>query len=348
MHVESACTVVSLPFVKAVRLASSPAPSKFGHLYGDSPAMQQVYRLIERVAETDASVFVVGESGSGKELVARSIHDLSTRRNAPFVAVNCGAIPANLIEAELFGHEKGSFTGATRQHQGYFERAAGGTLFLDEITEMPADMQVRLLRVLETGRFHRVGGHTEIHTDVRIVSATNRDPARAVEEGRLRDDLMYRLAVFPIEMPPLRCRDDDIEQLARHFLAQLNAEAGVEKAWSTAALRALRTHAWPGNVRELRNVVQRAFIMSEGQLEFGAEDVPAARPTSVPAGMLQFPVGTSIAEMERAAVFATLQQVRGDKRRCAELLGVSLKTLYNRLASYNTGSPSREYAAYAL
>src|SRR5438477_6388402 len=203
--------IVTLPFLAATRAASSPALGRFGRLYGSSPVMQDVYRMIDKVAPTEATVFVAGESGCGKELVARTIHERSARARGPFVAINCGAIPSNLIEAELFGHEKGAFTGANRQHRGCFERAEAGTLFLDEITEMPIDMQVRLLRVLETGRFVRVGGDGEIRTNVRVLAATNRDAMDAGRDGRLREDLMYRLAVFPIVLPSLRERDGGTE-----------------------------------------------------------------------------------------------------------------------------------------
>jgi DNA-binding NtrC family response regulator len=299
--------------------------------------MQEVYGLIDRVAATEAAVLVVGESGCGKELVASTIHDRSGRRDGPFVAVNCGAIPANLIEAELFGYEKGAFTGAMRQHRGYFERAAGGTLFLDEITEMAPAMQVRLLRVLESGRYTRVGGDQELVSGVRIVSATNRDPVAAVRDGHLREDLMYRLAVFPIRLPPLRDRGDDVEQLALHFLDDLNRENGTSKRLSRAAAAVLRVHPWPGNVRELRNAIQRAYIVCDQEIELEAAAPCAAARRS---DLLQFPLGTSIAEMERAAILATLAHTGGDKKRCAELLGVSVKTLYNRLTSYGARRPA--------
>ena len=208
---------------------SYPPPAA-GPLLGTSAAMQEVFRLIERVGPTEASVLLTGESGSGKELAAKSIHDRSLRRGGPFVAINCGAIPAGLIEAELFGYEKGSFTGAVRGHAGVFERADGGTLLLDEVTEMPADMQTRLLRVLESRKFYRVGANTEQSTDVRVIAATNRCPLQAVQSGQLREDLLYRLAVFPIDLPPLRSRGNDVELLAEHFLAELNAQAGNTKA----------------------------------------------------------------------------------------------------------------------
>jgi DNA-binding NtrC family response regulator len=293
--------------------------------------MQDVYRMIEKVAPTEATVFITGESGCGKELVARTIHERSPRARGAFVAINCGAIPQNLIEAELFGHERGAFTGANRQHRGCFERAEGGTLFLDEITEMPLEMQVRLLRVLETGRFVRVGGDGEIRTNVRVLAATNRDALDAVRDGRLREDLMYRLAVFPIALPPLRERDGDTELLAEHFLQNLNVEGGMSKRFSRAALTTIRAYHWPGNVRELKNAVHRAFIMAE---EFVELDLSGLACPAVEGECLRMAVGTSLAEMERQAIFATLDHCRGNKRRAAEMLGVSLKTLYNRLTAY--------------
>ncbi|MEP7083267.1 MAG: sigma-54 dependent transcriptional regulator [Betaproteobacteria bacterium] len=323
--------VVTLPFVVAARAASAPALGRFGRLYGSSKVMHDVYRMIEKVAPTEATVFITGESGCGKELVARTIHERSPRARGTFVAINCGAIPQNLIEAELFGHERGAFTGANRQHRGCFERAEGGTLFLDEITEMPLDMQVRLLRVLETGRFTRVGGDGEIRTNVRVLAATNRDALDAVRDNRLREDLMYRLAVFPIVLPPLRERDGDTELLAEHFLQKLNVEGGLSKRFSRAALTTIRAYHWPGNVRELKNAVHRAFIMAE---EFVELDLSGLACPPVEGECLRMPVGTSLAEMERQAIFATLDHCRGNKRRAAEMLGVSLKTLYNRLTAY--------------
>jgi DNA-binding NtrC family response regulator len=325
--------VVTLPFVVAARAASAPALGRFGRLYGSSTVMQDVYRMIEKVAPTEATVFITGESGCGKELVARTIHERSPRARGGFVAINCGAIPQNLIEAELFGHERGAFTGANRQHRGCFERAEGGTLFLDEITEMPLEMQVRLLRVLETGRFVRVGGDGEIRTNVRVLAATNRDALDAVRDGRLREDLMYRLAVFPIALPPLRERDGDTELLAEHFLQNLNVEGGLSKRFSRAALTTIRAYHWPGNVRELKNAVHRAFIMAE---EFVELDLSGLACPAVEGECLRMPVGTSLAEMERQAILATLDHCRGNKRRAAEMLGVSLKTLYNRLTAYQS------------
>ena len=323
--------VVALPFVAAARAASAPALGRFGRLYGSSTVMQDVYRMIEKVAPTEATVFITGESGCGKDLVARTIHERSARAHGAFVAINCGAIPQNLIEAELFGHERGAFTGANRQHRGCFERAEGGTLFLDEITEMAPEMQVRLLRVLEMGRFMRVGGDGEIRTNVRVLTATNRDALDAVRDGRLREDLMYRLAVFPITLPPLREREGDTELLAEHFLQNLNVEGSTSKRFSRAALTTIRAYHWPGNVRELKNAVHRAFIMAEDIVEL---DLSGLACPAVEGECLRVPVGTSLAEMERQAIFATLDHCRGNKRRAAEMLGVSLKTLYNRLTAY--------------
>ena len=224
--------------------------------------MDLLYTQIRRVGPTEATVLLEGESGTGKELIAMAIHRDSSSCDAHFVAVNCGAIPETLIEAVLFGHEKGSFTGAGKQHMGYFEHASGGTLFLDEITEMPADMQVKLLRILEGGRFYRVGGNQEIQVNVRLIAATNRSLQEAVNQGLLRQDLMYRLAVFPIAVPPLRERGNDAELLAQHFLDELNDRAGTCKQFSRRSFERIRAYHWPGNVRELKNLVQRAYILS--------------------------------------------------------------------------------------
>ncbi len=307
---------------------------RFGSLVGTSPTMQQVYELISRVAPTDVTVLIIGESGTGKELVAESIYRLSRRRGTPYLAVNCGALSANLIESELFGHERGSFTGAERRHQGFFERANGGSLFLDEITEMPIELQVRLLRVLESGTMLRVGGDKEIRVDVRVIAASNRDPDEAVKAGKLRQDLYYRLQVFPIHLPPLREREGDIALLARHFLGLRNTSEGVEKHFSQDAMNALVRYQWPGNVRELRNVIDRAFILADDVI------TPECLPAEIsgeerPAGpYFRVRVGTPIAEVEKRLILSTLREMQGDKRKAAETLGVSLKTLYNRLHEY--------------
>ncbi|HYD50658.1 MAG TPA: sigma-54 dependent transcriptional regulator [Terriglobales bacterium] len=317
---------------------------RFGPLVGVSEATGKVYDLIQRVAPTEATVLVVGESGTGKEMVAQAIHQLSRRRTGPFVPVNCGAMAPTLIESTLFGHEKGSFTGAERQHRGVFEQAAGGTLFLDEITEMPIELQARLLRVLESGELVRVGAEKPIEVDVRLLAATNRDPQQAVADGKLRDDLWYRINVFMINLPSLRERSGDVEVLARHFLQTLNEEAGTDKRWSERALERMAGYSWPGNVRELKNAVQRAYILAEHEL---TEDcLPTAITQAIPrpptleptpdGTALQVRVGSTVAEVEQRLIVATLEHCGGNKQKTAELLGVSLKTLYNRLAQYKS------------
>ncbi len=343
-------------------LASS---GHFGHLWGKSAAMQRIYEQISRVAGTSVTVFITGESGTGKEVVAQTVHDLSRRRKRPFLAVNCGAISPNLIESEIFGHEKGSFTGADRLHQGFFERSSGGTLFLDEITEMPLELQVKLLRVLETSRFMRVGSTTSQEADVRIIAATNRLPHQAVAAGKLREDLLYRLNVFPIDLPPLRDRLTDVPLLAEHFLQGIIEQEGQTRRFTPAALAQLGTYRWPGNVRELRNAVQRAYVMAQGDVideqwlpradgtAAGASAplaVPAAVPEAAPppaptvpvvapaaassADSVTLPIGTSMAQAERALMLATLRHYNHHKERTAAVLGISLKTLYNRLKEY--------------
>jgi DNA-binding NtrC family response regulator len=315
-----------------------PKPAAAGPLLGTSPPLQEVVRLIERVGPTEASVLLTGESGSGKELAARSIHDRSPRRNGPFVAINCGAIPAGLIEAELFGYEKGGFTGAVRPHAGVFERAHGGTLLLDEVTEMPLDMQTRLLRILETRKLCRVGAKTELCTDVRVIAATNRCPLQAVQSGQLREDLLYRLAVFPIALPPLRNRGSDVELLAEHFLNELNTQAGTQKRFTALARITLQHHTWPGNVRELRNCVERAFILGDQWLEIEPLQQNSGARAPDPAGgreRLDIRVGSRIDDVERSLIEATLDYFQGNKRRAADALGCSLKTLYNKLNGYS-------------
>jgi len=312
---------------------------RFGHLWGRSPAMRRIYEQISRVAATAVTVFITGESGTGKEMVAHTVHDLSRRRSQPFLAVNCGAISPNLIESEIFGHEKGSFTGADRQHLGYFERAHGGTLFLDEITEMPLELQVKLLRVLETGMLMRVGSTQSHEIDVRVIAATNRPPQEAVAAGRLREDLLYRLNVFPIDLPPLRDRGDDIALLAGQFLADVCQREGQVKRFSAAALAHLAAYRWPGNVRELRNVVQRAYLMAADELitdEWLPSDAPVAPAGSAPerGAAITIRLGTTLAEAEYQLILATLQHFNNHKERTAAVLGVSLKTLYNRLKEY--------------
>ena len=312
---------------------------RFGRLVGRSPAMQEVYDKIARVAPTEATVLLLGESGTGKEIVARTIHELSRRRKRPFLAINCGAISPNLIENEMFGHERGSYTGADRMHKGYFEQADGGTLFLDEITEMPLELQVRLLRVLETGSFMRIGTTRTIETDVRIIAATNRDPREAVRQGKLREDLYHRLNVFPLEIAPLRERGDDIELIALHFLEEMNEACGTRKMFAPGAIARIRAHPWQGNVRELKNFVHRAYIMAGDEGLEGPSPEPehsqlrtAASSVSGPA--ITVPLGTPLSVAARELILQTLQHCNGERKRTAEMLGICTKTLYNRLREY--------------
>nr|WP_297357305.1 sigma-54 dependent transcriptional regulator [uncultured Caldimonas sp.] len=309
---------------------------RFGLLWGRSGAMQRVYEQVARVSSTAVTVLITGESGTGKEVVAQTIHELSRRRKKPFLAVNCGAISPQLIESEIFGHEKGAFTGADRMHQGFFERAHGGTLFLDEITEMPLELQVKLLRVLETGTFMRVGSTQSQEADVRVIAATNRVPEQAVQQGKLREDLLYRLNVFPIHLPPLRDRTEDVPLLAEHFLHDICRREGENKRFGQQALDKMRSYRWPGNVRELRNVVQRAYVMEEGHTigdEWLVFDAPAVQEQRGP--YITVRVGTPLADVERSLILATLQHFGSHKEKTAAALGVSLKTLYNRLKEYS-------------
>ena len=299
--------------------------------------MRRVYEQILRVSGTAVTVFITGESGTGKEVVAKTVHDLSRRRARPFFAVNCGAISPHLIESEIFGHEKGSFTGADRQHIGFFERTSGGTLFLDEITEMPLDLQVKLLRVLETGTFMRVGSTQTQETDVRILAATNRSATQAVATGKLREDLLYRLNVFPIHLPALRERTEDIALLAEHFLDQISSREGEIKRFAPEALARLATYPWPGNVRELRNIVYRAYVMANGStiVDECLPPTQVSAPAVNGAPAITVRVGTTLAEIERQVTLATLEHLGRHKEKTAATLGISLKTLYNRLKEYS-------------
>jgi two-component system, NtrC family, response regulator AtoC len=306
----------------------------FGALIGAAPSMQKVYDLIGRVAKTDATILITGDTGTGKEVVAQTIHQLSRRSREPFLPLNCGAVSPTVIESELFGHERGSFTGADRIHKGYFERANKGSLFLDEVTEMPPELQVKLLRVLETSEVTRLGGSETIKVNVRVIAATNRRPEGAVAEGKLREDLLYRLNVFPISLPNLAERREDIELLADHFLTQLNKQEGTSKQLTKAARQRLRNHVWPGNVRELRNVVQRAFILAEDEIGEAALPLGANAREGTPASSLVLKVGISVPETERRLILATLESFGGDKKKAAEVLKISIKKLYNRLREY--------------
>jgi DNA-binding NtrC family response regulator len=313
---------------------------KLRQLVGRSPRMLELFRLMDQVAPSDASVLITGESGTGKEVVARSLHGLSPRAARAFVAINCAAIPATLLESEILGHEKGAFTGATSSRAGCFEQAGDGTLFLDEIVEMPVDLQSKLLRVLEDGKVRRVGGNREISVDVRVVAATNADVARLMEDGKLRPDLYYRLNVFHLRIPPLRERVEDIPILAEHFLEEFRPESRSPIAgFSATALDLLLRHPWPGNVRELRNAIRQAVILCPGG-EIQPENLPSSLREPLVSGISRdgrqviIPIGASAAEAEKALILATLRACEGDKPRAAGILGLSLKTLYTRLKNY--------------
>lgn len=307
-----------------------------GLLIGETPPMKRLYRLIRKCAPSDASILITGESGAGKELVARTIHDLSNRKGEQMIAVNCSAVPQELMESELFGHKKGSFTGATKDHRGFFERADGSTLFLDEITEMDPSLQAKLLRVLEANKVRPIGSEKDTDVDVRIIAASNQDAGEAIDDGRLREDLYYRLAQFPLHVPPLRDKADDIPLLAEHFLAQQNEESGLEKSFSKEVTDAFLLHDWPGNVRELKNAVVHGHLLAGDEIT--VDDLPDGIPSSMPrtGQFVRISVGTPLAEVERRHILSTLAHFEGDKKRTADALGVSLKTLYNRLNKYGT------------
>ncbi len=329
-------------------LQEQPLPGAtdwFAKMIGHSRPMQLLCAHIEKVAPTRATVLLVGESGTGKELAAEAIHLASPRHEKPFMPVNCGAISPNLIESELFGHEKGSFTGADRLHKGYFERASGGTLFLDEITEMSMELQVRLLRVLETGRFMRVGTHEEIAADVRVVAATNRNPEQAVANGTLREDLYHRLSVFPLELPPLREREGDILELANHFLVQLNEEGKTHKRFAPEALAAMESYSWPGNIRELRNYVYRSYILADTLIKGDFNTFELESHSAGWGSEILVPVGVPLADANKQLILATLKQCGGVKKAAAEMLGISLKTLYNRLEEYGAATDVDEHSS---
>src|SRR2546423_2679099 len=310
----------------------------FGELIGSSETMQRVYLLIEQVASSSASVLITGESGTGKELAARTIHNLSPRRNAPFLAINCSAIPDTLMESELFGHEKGAFTGAVSRRHGCFELANTGSLLLDEIGEMPSLLQAKLLRVIEERVVHRLGSRKDIPVDVRLLAATNKEPHSAVRDGMLREDLLYRLNVISIHLPPLSERLEDLPLLTQHLVTRLAAKHDRPARFiSPAALDALRYHSWPGNVRELRNVIERAVVICSGeQIErhhFAPYPIDQ-RERLREEDTITFPVGTPIEEVERQMIIRTIKKTKNNKTRAAELLGISLKTLHNKLNLY--------------
>jgi two-component system response regulator FlrC len=308
-----------------------------GDIVAHSQAMREVLRLAQRVAPQPATVLLTGASGTGKEVVARFIHRRSARSEAAFVAVNCAALTETLLDSELFGHEKGAFTGATQSRRGRFELAHQGTLFLDEITEMGTNLQAKLLRVLEEQQFERVGGTRTITVDVRVLAATNREPQEAIADGRLREDLYYRLSAFPIFIPPLKTRRDDIVPLAQHMLQRVASRMGQQpKGLSSAAAAALERHDWPGNVRELRNAVERALIVSQSD-SIELDDLPLPRGEAVS----ETADATSLREVEKRAILEALEANDGDRRRTADQLGISLRTLQSRLKDYGLTRPGR-------
>jgi DNA-binding NtrC family response regulator len=315
-----------------------------GSLVGPSKKMQEVFRLIEMVAPSTASVLITGESGTGKELVARTIHSLSNRKGKPFVAINCAAIPETLIESEVFGHEKGAFTGALERRTGCFELAEGGTLLLDEIGEMPIGTQAKLLRVLEDRKLRRLGSKSETSVDVRVLAATNKPPDEAVARGQLRNDLYYRLNVFNIHLPPLREHKEDLPDLVQALLTDMNQKhdrtvAGIAEPVTNA----FQSYAWPGNVRELRNTLERAVIVCDGAL-VEPKHLPPGFGQVIPrapvqeANAVRLGVGTTVDEAERLLILKTLEATNNNKTRAAEILGISLKTLHNKLKEYGSHS----------
>ena len=307
----------------------------FSGMIGHSIALQRVQKLIEKVAPSNISVLLQGESGTGKEVAARMIHQLSPHHDKPMLSLNCGSANENLIADELFGHERGGFTGANRQHRGYFERAHGTTLFLDEITEMPIDLQAHLLRVLETGKFVRIGGDKEIKTNVRLVAATNRDPHEAIAAGKLREDLYFRLAVFPIRLPALRERREDIPDLVKYFVDVFNQTMNMDKTIDLETILYLESLSWPGNIRQLKNSVQRAHLLADKEIQsihFDLDEHASALfpPVNVKKDQEQI----SIDQVERRLILSKLEEYNGNKKQAAEALGISLKTIYNKLKKY--------------
>jgi DNA-binding NtrC family response regulator len=313
-----------------------------GSMVGSSRSMREIFGLIEQIAPSNVSVLITGESGTGKELVARTLHELSPRKSRPFVAVNCAAIPETLIESEIFGHEKGAFTGAVERRVGCFELASGGTLLLDELGEMPVATQAKLLRVIEERKFRRLGARTEQEVDVRVLAATNRDPGEAVAEGHLRPDLFYRLSVFNIAMPPLREHLEDVPAMVEAMLGEMNLKHGRNVSGvSPAMLERLIAYDWPGNARELRNTVERAVILcpvgaplDAGHLPQGFGKAAAVPAPAFDASVVPIRVGSTVGEAERLLILRTLDSTGQNKTRAAEILGVSLKTLHNKLKEY--------------
>jgi DNA-binding NtrC family response regulator len=307
--------------------------TRFGDLIGQSDEMRTIYGTIEAAAPTNASILIVGESGTGKELVAQAIHDKSTRKKGPFVAINCAAFPREILENELFGHEKGAFTGALNEKAGCFELAHGGTLFLDEVAEMEPDIQVKLLRALEQRAFRRLGGKKEIQVDIRVVAATNKDVNKALENGQLREDLYHRLAVIPLSLPPLRDRRGDIRVLAETFLKRFAEDNDKQlKGFSEQAYEFINHYRWPGNVRELKNAIERAVILAQPGSEVSLQDLRAHELIGGEDREVRIPVGTSLEKAERTLILKTFSFVEGDHQKAASLLGMEEEQLRGRLS----------------
>jgi DNA-binding NtrC family response regulator len=308
---------------------------ELGPLVGQSSPMRRVMALVEQVAPSSASVVITGDSGTGKELVARTIHELSPRRSGPYIAINCAALPETLMESELFGHERGAFTGADRRREGCFELANGGTLLLDEVGEMKAGLQAKLLRVLEEQKLRRLGGSVEVPIDVRVLAASNRNLETAIRENHFREDLYYRLNVFSIELPPLSERVEDIPAMVDHFLRELDRPEGkIVTGLNDECLNALKAYGWPGNVRQLRNVIERALVVTRGPAITVADLPPEIKRGNGSSSTVELKLGVSLDQAERELIMRTIDFTGGNKSRAAEILGVSLKTLYNRLERY--------------
>ncbi len=313
--------------------------TRYGELVGQSDEMKEIYKTIEAVAPTDASILVYGQSGTGKELVARALHEKSHRSDGPFVAVNCAAFPKDILENELFGHEKGAFTGSLKEKAGCFELADGGTLFLDEVAEMESDTQVKLLRAIESQRFRRLGGKDEIEVDIRVLAATNRDVHEALREGEFREDLYYRLSVVEIYLPPLKERGNDVHLLAHEFLQEFSEEHGKEaQGFTDEAMKFIQAYDWPGNVRELKNAVERAVIMSgEGEIPLEAVRPRAAEQRR--ASEVRIPIGDSLEEARSKMILQTFASTGGDRSRTADILGMDEEELGERLLKLLDAEP---------